>query len=343
MKPELSTAIIGAGQIAGGFDKNKFPSDDGIFTHAGAYKKSGKFSLDMVFDIDYQKGLKFKDDWNIKNCAQNIEELYDSFFDVVSICTPDFTHYDIIKSLLTKKVCKTIFAEKPLALDLKQISELIELSEKNNINIVVNFQRRFDKFFSITRRNINENTRNILAMNGYYMKGLEHNGITMVDAMIYLCGYPKEILAYNKIYNQEQNDYSYEFILFYDNFNVTVKTIDSPMYRYNYHIFEIDLLFSDKRIIINDNSRLIESKEIVDYAYSGVKVLNDRTTKKTETDYKISFLNIVEYIYNITEQGIANTINTPQSSYNNKLIVDNIIISYDNQKKVDLKEVIWKK
>ena len=69
------------------------------------------------------------------------------------------------------------------------------------------------------------------------------------------------------------------------------------MYRYNYHIFEIDLLFSDKRIIINDNSRLIESKEIVDYSYSGVKVLNDRTTNKIETDYKISFLNIVEYLY----------------------------------------------
>ncbi len=342
-KSELSVAIIGAGRIAGGYDSDKFQGEEGIFSHAGAYKRSGKFSLDMAFDLDLQKALEFQKNWDVKKVAKDIVEVYNSKFDVVSVCTPDFSHYEIIRSLLTNKCCKTIFAEKPLALNAEQIAEVIQLSRQNNINVVVDFQRRFDKNFLMIQQDIKRSPGNVLALNGYYMKGLEHNGITMIDAITCLCEYPDGVLSYNKIHNQEINDDSYEFILFYPDFNITVKTIDSPAHKYNYHIFEIDLLFCNGRKTINFNSQQIELKEIIDYSYSGVRVLNDRSPQKTDTEYKSCLLNAVEYLHAITSKGSEHVINTPEASYNNKLIIEGIKNSFNKQQRIDLKHVIWKK
>ena len=46
MMNSLSVAIIGTGNIAGGYDEKKQGGDIGIYTHAGAYAAHGGFELD---------------------------------------------------------------------------------------------------------------------------------------------------------------------------------------------------------------------------------------------------------------------------------------------------------
>lgn len=337
MDKKLSVAVIGAGRIAGGYDIDKIAGDPGIYTHAGAYQKDGRFLLKMVCDTDAERAGLFSKQWGVETAATDLKEIYREYHDVVSICTPDSTHFDIISNIIRNKAAKTIFAEKPLALREGDLLEIIRLAEENDINVVVNFQRRFDGAHERLKKIIEEDPGKLLAVNAYYIKGLDHIGITLIDTLNYLFGVPKSVYAYNRIFNKQINDYTYEFILFFDSYNVTVKTIDTELADYNYHIFEIDMLFPDKRVTINDNSRTIETRVVVDYAYSGVKALDDRHPLYEESDYRLSMLNVVDYIHEITTGSKEHTINTPAHSNINMSVIKAVKSSYEKNIKVEVR------
>lgn len=340
----LTVAIIGAGKISGGYDQSKLNQNGrGVFTHAGAYRKSGKYILETVCDLDEHRATAFQLHWGFARTLRSVEEIYSIFHDVVSICTPDETHYSIIKSLIGAKCCKCIFVEKPIAQTLEQIQEIIELAAANKIAIIVNFQRRFDSVLADIREKLTDGLSNLLAANAYYIKGLDHIGTTMLDTITYILGYPNSLLAFNKIYNQQVQDDTYEFVLFYTNFNITVKTVDSNQDEYNYHIFELDFLTRNERFCINDNSRQIEIRGLTNYAYSGVRILDDHSLTRIQTEYDISMIQTMSYIYGVVTGVVTHTINTPEHSYNVKLTIDKIKQSYKTKEIIDIKVDEWKK
>src|SRR5208283_2974974 len=100
MTPILSVAIIGAGNIAGGFDEKKRDSEVGIYTHAGAYTVHGGFELKTVFDPNEERAESFRHIWKASCSASKIDEIYDSYHDVISVCSPDSTHFDVVRKLL---------------------------------------------------------------------------------------------------------------------------------------------------------------------------------------------------------------------------------------------------
>lgn len=340
MAEKLTVAILGAGQIAGGYDCGK-TADDGVYTHAGAYAKDGRFRLQTVADIDPAKGEAFQRAWQAGSATICLEDVFKGYHDVISVCTPDRSHFGIIAEVIRNRSCRTIFAEKPLALRAEEIAELTTLARENNVNIVVNFQRRFDPIHEEIRQVMATGEGKLLAGNAYYIKGLEHIGTTIIDTLTFLCGMPRKVLAFNRVYNREANEYSYEFILFYDDCNITVKTVDSDSSLYNYHIFEIDLLFADRRITINDNSRQMVVRKPTGYAYSGVKVLDDREPRVMATGYSSSMSAAVDYIHRVTTGKTAHTVNTPETSAVNKLIVNAIVSSYEQATPIDIGETPW--
>jgi predicted dehydrogenase len=344
MKPLLSAAIIGTGNIAGGFDEKKRSEDTGIYSHAGAYTAHGGFELKTVFDPDGERLETFRNTWKASYNANSLDEIYASHHDVISVCSPDLTHFDIVREIIVRRCCSTIFVEKPLSLEINQIDELIRLAISNNIRIVVNSQRRNEPQHREIREIIASHPGELLSVTCHYMKGLHHIGVTMIDTLSYLCGYPDAVMAYNRVYNQEIDDYSYEFVLFYPSFTVAVKTVDAEGFLYNYHIFEIDLLFSNKRLALVDISQGLRETPVTGYSYSGVKVMNEREAKYRETGYKYSMVEAVRYIFDITTGKLAHEINTPQSSYNNCMIVNKIIESFDHGLiKLNLEQDLWKK
>lgn len=340
----LSVAIIGAGNIAGDYDKKKINDDVGIYTHAGAYLAHGGFRLDTVFDPDQGRAEAFQHKWGIGRSAANITEIFQSRHDAVSVCTPDETHFDIVLGILDAQCCHTVFVEKPLAMNLDQIEEITRLAEKHGINVVVNFQRRNELVHREIRDFIAAHPKDLLSLSGLYMKGLRHNGVTMVDTISYLCGYPDAVLAYNRVFNQEVSEHSYEFVLYYPSFTATVKTTDAERFFYNYHIFEIDLLFLDRRKALIDTSQTVRESLVTAYAYSGVKMMNDCKAHCRETTCKYSMVSAVEYVYEVTTGQIVHTINTPRSSFNNQLIINNIIESFEyGSVKIHLEQGLWKR
>jgi predicted dehydrogenase len=335
----LTVAIIGAGRIAGGFDSDRFDVNSGIFTHAGAYTRDGRFMLKTVIDADEQKACNFAQEWGVAAVGTKISDLSDDYHDIVSVCTPDHTHASIVIELIKQRATKTIFAEKPLALSSREITYIRKLSEENDVRVLVNFQRRFDSAHIHLRDMIASGIVTILAVNTFYIKGLEHIGTTMIDTLCFLCGEPNSVLAYNKVFNAEINDYTYEFVLYFNTFNATVKTVDTESTDYSYHIFEIDFLMSDRRVVINDNSRRIEIHTVSDYAYSGVRCLDDRHSVAEETGYVFSMLNLIEYLHDITVGTRPHVVCNPEASYRVKCVVEAVKKSYKEQRIVWIGEI----
>lgn len=340
----LSVAIIGTGNIAGGYDKKKLGGESGIYTHAGAYSAHGGFELKTVYDLDWERADGFRRIWKAGFAVADPGGIYGGFHDVISVCTPDHTHFAIVRDILVAACCRTVLVEKPVAMDLVQIEELIQLAAERDIHLVVNFQRRHEPVHREIRDLLVLRPGDLLSVSGHYMKGLLHVGVTMIDTLSYVCGYPESVLTYNRVFNQEVGDYSYEFVLHYPGFTVAVKTTDADRFRYNYHIFEIDFLFSDRRVTLVDNSQGIKETPVTDYAYSGVKVMNERESQYRETGYKFSMKDVIGYIHDITTGKASHGINTPQSSWNTLQIINQIIESFERGSvKLHFEQGLWKK
>ncbi|MEI7605792.1 MAG: Gfo/Idh/MocA family oxidoreductase [Rhodospirillaceae bacterium] len=330
MTAALTVAIVGAGNIAGGYDVDRVEGDEGVYSHAGAYRAQGGFVLETVFDPAPGRAETFRCAWGVNRVATSFSDILDGRHDVVSLCSPDDTHFACLESLLTARCCRTIFVEKPLALRLEDIGQVIDLAERAGINVVCNFQRRFEPVHGELRRKVAENPGALRSVTGHYMKGLHHIGVTMVDSLTWICGYPEAVLAHHRAWNGDTGDFSYEFVLFYPHYTVSVKTVDAEGAGYAFHIFELDFLFADVRSTLVDISRGLRESPVTGYAYGGIRILNDGAARRRETGYPQSMTASAGYIHDVTSGIVPHTINTPQSSFNNALILDGVVDSYQS-------------
>ena len=102
VKKLLSAAILGTGQIAGGYDQKKYKGDPGVYTHAGAFKTNAHIQLRTVFDADRRKASAFSKTWG-GTAAASADRILEGYHDIVCVCTPDQTHFGIVKALIFNK------------------------------------------------------------------------------------------------------------------------------------------------------------------------------------------------------------------------------------------------
>ena len=69
--------------------------------------------------------------------------LNENKFDIVSICTPIQTHFEIVKKCIETGV-KAIFCEKTLSYSLEEAGEMLRLCKENNVFFGVNYILRWD-------------------------------------------------------------------------------------------------------------------------------------------------------------------------------------------------------
>ena len=62
--------------------------------------------------------------------------------DIVSICVPTNLHYEVAKYCLEKKI--NVLLEKPIAANIEDAEELLELSKTNNVKLLVGHIERFN-------------------------------------------------------------------------------------------------------------------------------------------------------------------------------------------------------
>lgn len=125
---EYKAAVVGCGNI--------YP------VHADALRDISGVKLVAAVDIEKNRALGAAEKYNCNVYVDYQEMLREEDVDVVHICTPHYLHAPMaIKALENGK---DVLVEKPLALNPKQGYEMIAAAEKQQKNLGVVFQNRFN-------------------------------------------------------------------------------------------------------------------------------------------------------------------------------------------------------
>lgn len=124
----INVGIIGLGGIAR--------------AHARAIAEIDNVSIVAVADLFADKRAQFMDEWSIeKGYKTHTELLRDNNVDVVAITLGHQLHHR-----LTVDACregKHVLVEKPMALDLRQCDEMIEMADDNGVKLMVGQTQHF--------------------------------------------------------------------------------------------------------------------------------------------------------------------------------------------------------
>ena len=273
--------IIGCGRIAG-YSQNRSINN---YTHSYAYMTNPEVQLVGCMDIDIEKGKAFA---NRFNCVHfdDIQTLIKSVQPhIVSVCAPDETHFQITKLLLQiGESIKVIFLEKPACNTKEDMEMLIQLSADNNIEIVVNYTRRFDNRYSDIRKNIANGIYGSL-VNGMitYYSGWRHNGGHVIDTLSFIFD---DTIIIENISNSFESPYRDDPTI---EGKLTFSKLPGMIYLFAidekyYQLFEFDLRFEKSRLRIEDfGSRIILEDKIINNIGENVLILKETPFKRDES------------------------------------------------------------
>ena len=136
---DIKIALLGIGRIG----KIHYRNINQCFSNA---------SIVAVADPLYNDE-EFKKQFGNTFFTQNAEEAINyKGVDAVLICTPTSSHADLLT--LAANAGKHIFCEKPMDLSLERSAALVDLVKRQNVQLMLGFNRRFDPDFLQARRHI---------------------------------------------------------------------------------------------------------------------------------------------------------------------------------------------
>ncbi len=262
--------LIGCGKIGTEF------ADDarvkGIYSHAGAYAACSKTTLVAVCDSDPGKLERCGERWNVTARYQDAMQMLDEQRpDIVSICTPDASHYDLIKAAISVPGVRAVLAEKPLAVELESALDLLSLASERGVVLAVNYTRRY----AINHIRLREFLKSggigtIQTIGGYYTKGTLHSGTHWFDLARFLVGEVAWVQGYDRR-KEEGDDPTLDALLgFACGASAYLHACDATAFS----IFEMDLIGTSGRVRIVESGHAIEVYHVVDSPhYSGYQTL----------------------------------------------------------------------
>jgi len=261
-------AIIGCGQIAGGYDSG--PNSQGINTHAQAYKTEPGVRLIAVADTDKDRAERFANTWKVPAWYTSGGEMLKAERpEIVSICTPDSTHQELLMTCLSSPSVRAIWCEKPLGLNLHQAASGVAACEEKKVVLAVNYQRRWDPAFQRIGAAIRGGEfGRIQKVVGFYTKGIRHNGSHLVDLLISWFGRPVREEVFGWLTDFSPDDPTVDARLDFDSVVAYLIGLDERAFS----LFEIDVIGSRLRINIEDFgyrirwSNLVQDPRFPDHA-----------------------------------------------------------------------------
>ncbi len=155
--------------------------------------------------------------------------------DIVSICTPDADHFDTFKQVASFPSVKGIWCEKPIAINVAQGEEMVQLAKDNGIALVVNYIRRYQSFYQSIKKEMNTLLGEIRRITCYYSGGITTNGSHLIDLLHYFFGRCESVSA-----RKENSDYIAK--LSFGSFDAEFFPIDA------FSILEMDIIGSQGRL-----------------------------------------------------------------------------------------------
>jgi len=291
-------ALIGCGKIGTEFADD--PRIKGVYTHAGAYVACRKTELVAVCDTDPAKAARCGKRWEVPAVYTDVAHLLaEQSPDIVSICTPDATHADILLAILQTTGVRAVLAEKPLALEVHQAENLVRLAQERDVLLAVNYSRRYSKGHSRIRQVIRSGgIGDIQKISGLYTKGVLHNGSHWFDLARWLIGEVRKVQGLNAG-REPGADPTLDAWLMFD--NGTTGFLQGCRAE-AFSVFEMDIVGTQGRVRLVDSGHRIELFRVTESPYySGYSSLH----KSHEQDGVLdnTLLHAVEDLVSCLEQG----------------------------------------
>lgn len=234
----LNVAIIGFGL-------------SGRYLQAPFFEANPNYNLTAIVSVNQNPKVYYP---KVKVAKSIDEVLADTTIDLVSICSPNETHFAYTK--LALQAGKHVLVEKPLTATSKEAEELISLAKKENKVLSVFQNRRWDSDFLTVKKLIKENRLGEILnfeihfnrfkpdLNPKKWKEINSNtsgvlydlGAHIIDQTIVLFGAPKN--SWGQTYTQREYsaiDDAFDIQLDYGKLKVTLRSSlmvreDSPRY-----------------------------------------------------------------------------------------------------------------
>jgi predicted dehydrogenase len=253
-KGALRAAIIGCGVIAGLHD---FPKrDKTVRSHAKAYWLEPATRLIAVADRNRDRAREFAARWKVPGVYEKVQTLMEADpVDIVSICTPDETHLDVLEECLVSRSLRAIWCEKPLGTDLARAARLVETCREQGIILAVNYQRRWDRLVGQLKHALQEGRLGDLQkVVVYYCKGVRHNGSHAIDLLLDWFGAAEQLQVIRKQFDFATADPTVDAWLVVGGVPVYLVGMDSR----HYSLFEIDVFGTRGRATLSNFGSWLE-------------------------------------------------------------------------------------
>jgi hypothetical protein len=276
--------LIGCGNIGAMYDWD----NDHILTHAKAYFKSGKVNPSF-YDLNKERAKMVANRYNGKVIDNLDLALENSKFDIVSICTPTPTHFNLLSTILKTKT-SVIICEKPISTNYDELEQLKKNYSTSESKVLVNYMRRYQPSYN-QLLNILKNFPEAEVLTNIsirYQRGFINNCSHALDLLEFL--FNKKFEPLNFIITRRDFDH------FQDDptisgqgqwLNASLNIIGLQNIKYSY--FEIDLYFVNKKIQITNsgNDIIFLSVENINSKYPTLLIQNDMNMSNCIADYMI--------------------------------------------------------
>lgn len=185
MNKQLSSVVIGLGQIGQGYDYDNI-DDSIILTYASAFHFHPKFKLIAAVDPDSHQRKRFENKFS-RPAYSSFEDLKaDHQPEIISLAVPTKSHFPVFKKALTLQP-KAIICEKPVASGIREAEQMVALAENLNCAVVVNYLRRFNPAVNTLKELIKaKKIGDLYKGTAWYTKGIVENGTHFIDLFMFL-------------------------------------------------------------------------------------------------------------------------------------------------------------
>lgn len=285
--------ILGAGRIASGFDT---PKSKEVLTHAHAFTKNQKTELVGFFDLNQKVAKAAAEKWGVQFFTNLEKTLCEVQPEIVSICTPDETHEEMLR-LLAKYPIRLVICEKPLVTNIESAQNILKEYQKKSIALAVNYSRRYDVTLQKLAKDIQSGKfGKVLLATGMYSKGLLHNGSHLVDVARILLGEVKKVKPVFGVNDYKQEDPSIAAIYSFENCEQCFIGVGDDR---KYGVFEFDILCEKKRFRFTDFGFHLSIQSVEeDKLYKGFFGLGKTKSNTTELTHALDVLakNVVDHL-----------------------------------------------
>lgn len=152
---KIKTAVIGSGFMGA--------------AHIEALYRIGGVEVSSLVSKDMEQAYKLADRYSIPKVLENWEDVFnDPGVQVIHNCTPNYYHFEINKAAIENN--KHIISEKPLTINSKQSSELLNLLKEHNVVNAINFNYRFYPLIQHAHSMLKEEAGEVYLVHGHYLQ-----------------------------------------------------------------------------------------------------------------------------------------------------------------------------